>query len=644
MSYGHIPATHLGLDRDSEIPKIAGLSRRVPGSDFLTWTTTLTQPPLPNGGPDALKQPGLGQLPRGGILDVIERLGNKLPEPALLFAILAALVVVASAVGSAVGWTVQPVRPSVQMVAAVDESGAPTIDPNGKPVLVPRLGANGKPEITLEPSGRPLQPRSLVTTDGVYWMLSSMLRNFTHLPALGLIFVGMLGIGVAEKFGLFGALMRALALATPKQFLIPVIVFIGANSSVASDAGYIILPPLAAALFAAVGRAPVAGMAAAFAGVAGGFGGGLFPTAGDGFLAGVATTAAHIVDPDYHTVEATHNLFFKGASAFVVTLGGWFVTDRIVEPRLRREGVRSTGRADETAAIVEMALTKSEKKALLWAVLTNALVLALFFSMVFIPGWPLYGQGQQTLPGGAVLLEGPASAIAAQSAGNPATGLRLVERPGDRWAQVIVPLIFFAFFVPGVVYGAVVGSLRTQKDLMEAIQHGVRSLVPVLTILFFLGQFVAYFQYTGLDRMLAYSGGQLLVQADLPTPLLIVLFVVLVIFGDFAMSGMLSKFGVLAPIFIPMFMMVGMSPELTTAAYRIGDSVVNVVTPLNSYLLIILLVLRRYKPDAGLGSLISLMLPYSLMLGVMWTGFLLLWWTTGFELGPHAPLGYLPGG
>lgn len=581
--------------------------------------------------------------PRSGVLDLIERIGNRLPEPALLFALLAALVVVASAVGAGIGWTVQPVKPTVQMVQKLDASGAPVLDAAGKPKLTPKLGDNGRPEVTLEPSGERLAPKSLLTTEGVYWMLSSMLRNFTHTPALGLIFVGMLGIGVAEKFGLFSALMRAMALATPKSLLTPMIVFIGANSSVASDAGYIILPPLAAALFAAVGRSPIAGMAAAFAGVAGGFGGGLFPTAGDGFLAGVATTAAHVIDPDHHTVEATHNLFFKGASAFVVTLGGWFVTDKIVEPRLRREGVRATGAAEETAAVTDMALKPQEKRGLVWALVANAAVLAVFFFMVFTPGAPLHGQGQQTLPSGNVILEGPASVMAAQAAGEPAKGLRLTERPGDRWAQVIVPLIFFSFFIPGVVYAFATRQLNSQKDLMEAIQHGVKSLVPVLTILFFLGQFVAYFQYTGLDRMLAYSGGQLLVRADLPVPVLIAMFVALVIMGDFAMSGMLSKFGVLAPIFIPMFMMVGISPELTTAAYRIGDSVVNVITPLNSYLLIILLVLRKYKPNAGLGSLISLMLPYSFVLGILWTGFLLLWWMTGTDLGPKAPLTYVPG-
>jgi aminobenzoyl-glutamate transport protein len=203
-------------------------------------------------------------------------------------------------------------------------------------------------------------------------------------------------------------------------------------------------------------------------------------------------------------------------------------------------------------------------------------------------------------------------------------------------------MIFLTFIIPGMTFGFITGALRSQADFIGAIYHGIRTIVPVLAIAFFMGQFVNYFQYTGLDRMLAYAGGSLLVQADLPVPLLIVLFVLLVVMGDFAMSGMLSKFGVLAPIFIPMFMMVGMSPELTTAAYRIGDSVVNIITPLNSYLLIILVALQKYKPKAGLGSLISLMLPYSLVFGLLWTGFLLAWYFSGLPLGTDAPLHYIP--
>jgi aminobenzoyl-glutamate transport protein len=590
--------------------------------------------------------PAPANPPRRGILDFIERVGNALPEPALLFAILAGIVIAVSAIGAAMGWQVQPVQPRVVMVDAVNEAG--------ETVKVPKRDERGQPEVELVKTGAPIAPKSLLTSEGIYWMLSSMLRNFTGLPALGLIFVAMLGIGLAEKFGFFGAMMRSLALATPKWLLTPTIVLLGANSSVASDAGYIILPPLAAALYMTMGRPPVAGLAAAFAGVAGGFGAGFFPSGGDGVIAGFAQDAARVIDPSY-SVSILHNLYFKAGSVLVITLAGWWVTDRIVEPRLKRAGM--TG-ALEGPTASDLALKPEEKRALRVSLLGMAAVLAIFAALIFIPGAPLHGMGQPTLANGSVLLSHPVTISPADAAvtvpahdvltkdpflvTEAAAKSRLLETPGDRWAHVIVPIIFLAFLIPGLIYGKLTGTLKSQKDVIEGFYHGIRSIVPVLAIAFFMGQFVNYFAYTGLDRMLAYAGGSLLVTADLPVPMLIVLFVVLVVLGDFAISGMLSKFGVLAPIFIPMFMMVGKSPELTTAAYRIGDSVVNIITPLNSYLLIILVVLQKYKKEAGLGSLISLMLPYSIAFGLAWTAFLVAWFMIGIDLGPDAPVNYVP--
>jgi aminobenzoyl-glutamate transport protein len=397
-------------------------------------------------------------------------------------------------------------------------------------------------------------------------------------------------------------------------------------------------------------------MAAAFAGVAGGFGAGFFPNGSDGVLTGFAQDAARVIDPGY-TVSILHNYFFKVVSVFTVMVGGWFVTDRIVEPRLRRlnpEDMQAAG--DGTAQ--QMALTPRERRALRGALLAMAAGIGLLAALIFVPGLPLHGDGQPTLPNGRVLTQqavsfAPADAAVEEGAtvlakeplqvlaeGAP----RLAESPGPRWSHVIVPMIFFLFLLPGVVFGVLNGALRNQQDLAEALNHGVRSIVPVLVMLFFLAQFVAYMGYSGLDRMLAYAGGSLLFNADLPIPLLIVAFVLVVVFGDFAMSGMLSKFGVLAPIFIPMFMIVGMSPELTTAAYRIGDSVVNIVTPLNSYLLIILAVFQKYRPKAGLGTLIALMVPYSIALGLLWTALLVVWYFTGAPLGPDSPLHYVPQG
>lgn len=585
---------------------------------------------------------------RRSLLDRIEWLGNQLPEPPILFSILAGIVILLSALGAALDWQVQPVKPVV-----IDASASGAGEASGTP---PMPGDSGRQAIELRPSGAPIESRSLLTGDGIYWMFSSMLRNFASMPALPLIFVAMLGIGLAERFGFFSALMRWLAFLTPRRYLTPMVVFLGANSSVASDAGYIILPPLAAALFLAVGRHPVAGLAAAFAGVAGGFGAGLFPTGGDGVLAGFAQDAARVIDPGY-TVTILHNFWFKSVSALVVTAAGWYVTDRVVEPRLDRLHPEDRNSGD-TRAMADMALKPEERRALHTSLLAMAVLLAGFAALILVPGMPLHGEGKQTLANGRVLVQQAVTIMPADHetsaptydvlSREPFTIVeaevpgRLVETPGPRWSQVIVPIILIVFLFPGLVYAWRTGQLRSQRDFNDAIYHGIRSIVPVLVILFFLAQFVNYLSYSNLDRMLAYAGGSLLFDAALPIGLLIVLFIGVVIAGDFAMSGMLSKFGVLAPIFIPMFMMVGMSPELTTAAYRIGDSVVNIVTPLNSYMLIILAVLQRYRANAGVGTLLALMVPYSVVLGICWTLLLLAFYALGLPLGPGAGLRYVP--
>ncbi|HZW07228.1 MAG TPA: AbgT family transporter [Phycisphaerales bacterium] len=521
--------------------------------------------------------------PRSGfrILDVIEKVGNKFPGPVLLFAMLAVLVIVLSAIGNWSGWHVQPV--------------SPVLDAAGRVSLVNK--------------GDPIHVRSLANVDGVYWMLANMVRNFTSFPPLGLVITCMLGIGVAERVGLFATLMRFLAMITPRRLLTPMIVLLGCNSSIASDAGYLILPPLAAGLFYAVGRHPLAGAGAAFAGVAGGFGAGVFITGADTVLAGFATAAGRVIDPNV-TVLATTNWYFKAASVVVLTLAGWAVTDLFIERRLRRSSPVDT--AERPTDLVP--LSSKEKSALGVSLLVLLAFVALYIAMVKIPGWPLYGEGSPT----------------------PA------DRPSARWSQVIVPMMFFTFLAPGLTFGFMTGALRGQQSVCDAFYGAVKSLAPVIAMAFFAAQFLEYFKYSNLDRLMAFGGGKMLVHLDLPTPLLLVVFVVAIILADFAMSSMTAKFAVLAPIVIPMFMMVGVSPDLTTAGYRIGDSVVNIITPLNTYMPIVLLVLQKYRKGAGLGSLISLMVPYSLTFGVIWIAFLLLWYFTGLNLGPDAALNYTP--
>lgn len=589
------------------------------------------------------------------ILDWIEYIGNKLPEPALLFALLSVLLILLSGIlapslskqpdGSTQqtgGWQVQPVRLTVLTEEKIGADGKPELDASGKPIRIPQLAESGKPLTKLEPNGDPIRVKSLMTSDGIYWMLSSMIRNFILFPPLGLVMTGMLGIGVAEKVGLFSALMRWLAGITPKWMLTPMIILIGANSSIASDAGYLILPPLAAALYAAVGRHPLAGLSASFAGVAGGFGAGAFITGADTILAGVATTSAQILDPN-ESVLATANWYFKILSVPVLMLVGWFVTDRLVEPRLMRAcggkleiptdaGVPTPG---------QFKLSSAEVRGLLLAGLGLVLVLGLLAFMMFKPGMPLAGDGQPSLPNGRLLVDVPAAAMkdgaTAKQISQPAA-----EKFGPRWTHVLVPAMFFAFLTPGLIYGFATRALKSQADVVGALFGAIKGIAPVIVLNFFAAQFLAYFSYSNLDRMLAFAGGEMLVKADLPVPLLLALFIAFIILADFAMSSMTAKFTLLAPILIPMFMMVGVSPALAMAGYRIGDSVVNVVTPLNAYLGIVLLVLQRYQKSAGLGSLIALMVPYSITFGIMWTLFLLGWYMLGTNLGPDGPLHYIP--
>lgn len=545
--------------------------------------------------PDAAALPPNKQ-PRAGILDLVERIGNKLPDPVFLFLYCALAVAVISAVGSAMGWSVQPVRP----VAVSD-------------VATGAVGAAARVE--LQPVGDPLKPRSLLNSEGIYWMVTTAVRNFINFPPLGIVLVAMLGIGLAEKVGFFAAAMKWLASITPSILLTPTIVFLGVLSSVASDAGYIVLPPLAAALYLAVGRPPVAGIAAAFAGVSAGFSANFFPSAGDALMAGLTTTGAQVLEPG-HVVNPLCNWWFMIASTFLLTATGWFVTAKIVEPRLMSRPPELGGpRAASAADLEGQRLSPGERKGLARAVFAILGVLALFLAATLIEGAPLYGN--------------------VVDAAGKATST-------PKWTQAIVPIILVFFLAPGLAYGFATGVLKNTVDVSRAFIHAMAGMAPIIALAFFAAQFIAFMSYSNLDRMLAFSGGELLVALGLPTKALLVAVVLLVLVLNLFMGSMSAKWTMLSPILVPMLMMVGVSPELTQAAYRVGDSVTNTVTPLNSYMLIVLVVLQRYSKGAGVGSMISLMIPYSIVFAVVWTAMLLVWVWSGFDLGVDGPLWYVP--
>jgi len=525
---------------------------------------------------------------RFGVLDAIEWIGNRLPEPAALFLIGCLIVMVLSHLGQVAGWTVQTVTPR-------------------------RAEGGG---IELVETGAPITAVSLLDKEGIYWCVSNMVGNFIRFPPLGIILVGMLGVGIAERCGLIGAMLKALMLVAPRPLLTPIVVFLGVNSSLATDAGYIVLPPLAAALFLAAGRSPVVGVAAVFAGIGAGFSANLSITSLDPLLTSLTDNAAKIIDPTI-AVPATCNWWFMIGSTFLLTLVGWGVTAWFVEPRFESRGFDDGGPPPHGRVEVIEGLTSVEARGLMAALAVLLVVLGAFAALVFVPGAPLNGP----------------------QAPDPS---RPGVTPPHRWEPAVVPLILVGFGLPGVAYGRISGSTRNHRDVVRLMVEAMISMAPVIVLCFFAGQFIEYFKHSNLGGMLAMVGGKALAASGLSRSVLLVAFIAVVMAFNLLMASASAKWTLLAPIFVPMFMFVGIHPALTQGAYRVGDSCTNIVTPLNAYLIIILEVVRRYAPRSGMGTLVSMMLPYSIVFAIVWTAFLLVWIAAGRELGPGGPLHYLP--
>ncbi|MBX3366277.1 MAG: AbgT family transporter [Phycisphaeraceae bacterium] len=556
-----------------------------------------------------------GSTPRG-FLGLIERIGNALPDPALLFFYGCILIMVVSHLGVVAGWSVTPIRMQEVTTQIVDASGVPVIDaetglPKTEPVIDTRTG---RPKTELIESGDPITARSLLSADGIYWCLANMVNNFVRFPPLGIVLVAMFGVGVAEKTGLFDTLIKGMALLVPQKLLTPAMIFIGIMANIASDAGYIVLPPLAAALYLASGRSPLAGIAAAFAGVSAGFSANLLIGGTDALIAGITTSNAHILDPNYD-VDATANWYFLAASTVLLVAVGWAVAALIVEPRLKNRPADEGGPSPNAKIdLAAMRLTSTELKGLLWAGVALALFMAALGALILVPGAPLHGAFLDT-----------------------ATG-----RSSTRWVNAVVPIVLFAFLVPGAAYGAATGQIRSQKDVISCMIHAMRSMAPVITMAFFASQFIAFFTQSNLGQMLAIIGGTRLAEANLPASVVILGFILLVMFLNLLISSMSAKYVLVAPIFVPMFMMLGISPELTQAGYRVADSATNIITPMNAYMIIILAVMQKFAPRAGIGTLVSTMLPYSIAFALTWGIFIVIWMQTGLPLGPGAPLHYSP--
>lgn len=502
-------------------------------------------------------------------LDGIEYIGNKLPHPATLFALFAVLVLLLSGVFAA-----------MDLVA---------IHPT---------------------TGEEIRPVSLLTGEGVRMIVDNMVRNFTQFLPLGVVLVAMLGVGVAEGSGFMGAALRAIVLSAPARLITVVTVFAGVISNAASEAGYVVVVPLGAIIFLAFGRHPMAGLAAAFAGVSGGYSANFVLGTIDPLLAGISEEMARIIDPTY-TVNPAANYYFMFASVFVITAVGTWITEKIVEPRLGKyTGTPDSDPTKDQANNMDK-LSPEEKKGLRAAGLSFLVLTALVL-------WAL-------LPEDGILRD-------------PETG-SILDSP---FLSGIVAFIFIGFLVPGLAYGFVTKKFRNDSDVINAMGKTISTLGVYIVLVFFAAQFVAYFGWTNLGLIFAIKGAEGLEAIGLTGYPLIFAFMLVSAIINLFMGSASAKWAIMAPVFVPMFMLVGFSPELTQLAYRIGDSTTNIITPMMSYFALIVAFAQKYDKKYGIGTIIATMLPYSIGFFIVWSLMVIVWIWVGLPIGPGAKIYYIP--
>lgn len=498
-------------------------------------------------------------------LSGIEVAGNKLPDPALLF--VAALFVT---------WIASALLANVSFAE---------IDPR---------------------SGKPIEVQNLLTGAALAAFLASMVNTFVNFPPLGVVLVALLGVGVAEHVGLLGAGLKAMLNLTPGRLLTPMLIFVACLSHTATDAGYVLVIPLGGVIFYTAGRHPLAGIAAAFAGVSGGFSANLIPSGIDPLLQGFTQSAAQIVDPAI-LVNPLCNWFFTGASTFLIMGLGWVITDRIVEPRLRESAVVD---GDTTDMPRLEPLSSTERRGLSAGGVTLAVLL---------------------------LLLAAAAAPAASPLRSPEGDLTAFTAPIMR---AIVPLIFLLFLLPAIAYGYAAGTVTTSRDIITGMSKSMSTMGYYIVMAFFAALFTAEFGRSNLGALVALKGATVLQALALPGQVTIVGIIAVTTTVNLLIGSASAKWALLAPIFVPMLMQVGLAPELTQAAYRIGDSSTNIITPLMPYFPLVVVFCQRYVRGAGIGTVASMMLPFSAAFLVAWTLFLLLFWAVGLPLGLQADYYY----
>ncbi len=532
-----------------------------------------------------------------GFLGFVEKAGNKLPDPVFIFLFLLVILMVVSVIAQMTGLSAVL---SDQVLAGMSDATRARF----------AIGDDGT-----------IPAQSLLSADNIQRLWTEMPATFTHFHPLGYVLVVMLGAGVAERTGLFGDAMRAAVSGAPKFLLTPMVAFVAMAGNHAADAAYVVLIPLAGMLFAAAGRHPVAGIAAAFAGVSGGFSANFAPGQLDALLYGITEAAGEILVPDYDA-NIAGNWYFITAMMIVFIPVIWFVTDKIVEPRLGKwvPDERHANMGDENAP-----LTADQKKGLLWAGLAVLGTVLLWTFMTIGPGTPLINES--ACP--AELAEaGACSAIANYSP----------------LFQSLVGGFLVLFLAAGIAYGVATKAIQSGDDLVKMMAEAMKDMGYYLVLAFAAAHFVAMFNWSNLGLISAVHGATAIENSGLPLPILLGLIVLFSALINLFVGSASAKWALLAPVMVPMLMLLGVSPDGATAAYRVGDSATNIITPLMVYFPLILIFAQRWKKDFGIGSLTAIMIPYSIW--IMISGLVLMvgWVFLGLDLGPGAPVTYtLPG-
>jgi aminobenzoyl-glutamate transport protein len=535
------------------------------------------------------------------LLDVVERAGNKVPNPAILFLALCALVIVLSQI---LYWADVSVTSEVAEPPAVEVQQRDDAQTSAPSYELPGERVHGE---DYEVKTETFSVEGLLTGEGIRFMFTSLVSNFLGFTAVGVILVAMIGVGIAELSGLIGALIRKLVAISSPGSLTYIIVFVGILSSVAADAGYLVLIPLAATAFLSVGRHPLAGIAAGFGAVSAAFSVNILITPADGVITDVTNEAAQLVDPSVD-IDLAANLYFGIGSTILATVVIALITTRIVEPRL---GSWDRSQADEEELAREQGPeidAAAEAKGLRWALLAVVAVLALVLLL--------------TLPSGAPLRD-------------PETGDIIGDSP---LMSGLIVIISAAFLAAGLAFGRATGTIKNSDDALGMITKSWASLASLLFLFLLIAQFIAYFDFTNMAQVAAVSLGDILEDLDLGTAWLLIGIVVITLVIDLLIPAKIAKWAIVAPIFVPLMLRLGVEPQTVLAAYRVGDSPVNVLTPLMPYFALMVVFAARYQRDAGVGTVVAMMLPYALILTVVWTAFFLLWYALGIPLGPGAPV------